>query len=40
MEEEEAMAVEEWELGEEEEEEEEERGRKEERVGRGEQEQL
>lgn len=33
------MAVEEWELGEEEEEEEE-RGRKEERVGRGEQEQL
>jgi hypothetical protein len=39
MEEEEAMAVEEWELGEEEEEEEE-RGRKEERVGRGEQEQL
>ncbi len=34
------MAVEEWELGEEEEEEEEERGRKEERVGRGEQEQL
>jgi hypothetical protein len=39
MEEEEAMAVEEWELGEEEEEEEEERGRKQER-GWGEQKQL